>query len=403
MKKLIAIAVVFVLVAGAAFAADFSGAVIGTVNVLEGNSGKDDAGDANPVTTSAEMNRIRIDGGGEVADGKFGGYFRADVPSLSIDKPGEDFDFDDIGDLFSVSSFSGNAWWKPIDQLKILIGSNGGDGFYGKEGVTGWMFQQTVYDTGVAVGAGNIWGGGYSEWPYVYRAAFFGGDGGGNALRLDITPLDMLAINLSLPVFNAGETGDVFAKLMAQVDLKFDFGNIALTYNGGLGYDKDKGRDDPGQIFVYYGGSFGALSLDFGVGYKFANHYMADEGDKKAGDEKANPINIGLGLKFSADAFGVKFRAMAGMGGADKSTGILAEVLPYFNIADNLTAFVSAGLAIYAPDGDDAVTGWHFNPYIQVGEEWGAKFLAGVKLWSNGKGDEPVTNWAIPIALIVSF
>jgi hypothetical protein len=65
--------------------------------------------------------------------------------------------------------------------------------------------------------------------------------------------------------------------------------------------------------------------------------------------------------------------------------------------------------------------GWHFNPYLQIGEEWGAKFLAGIKVWSAGKtpaslgepdengiptiipGQDAIIHWAVPIAIIVSF
>jgi hypothetical protein len=60
--------------------------------------------------------------------------------------------------------------------------------------------------------------------------------------------------------------------------------------------------------------------------------------------------------------------------------------------------------------------GWHFNPYLQIGEEWGAKFLAGIKVWSAGKtpaslgedgavipAQDAIINWAVPIAIIVSF
>jgi len=263
---------------------------------------------------------------------------------------------------------------------------------------------------------------------------------------LFITPLDVLAINIILPFFNGGETLDVFKKVIAQVDLHFDFGNIALTYVGGLGYkdpekpfayqepasgpdsSKDnwavdnsgnvtwkvdtgspggawklyggsKGYDDPPKIFLYYGGEFGPIGIDFGFSYQFAS----------ADGDWANPINIGLGVKYGADSFGIKFRAIARLAGDDKATRIRADVLPYFNLSDNLAAFISVGLGVGIPDKGDNVIGWHFNPYLQVGEEWGAKFLAGIKVWSGGKadvdaqGNDGIIHWAVPIALIVSF
>jgi hypothetical protein len=424
MKKLIAIAVVFALVAGVAFAVDLGGSFIGTVDVMKGDSGKDSKGDANPVSAGASVNQIRIGGSGEVADGKFGGFFRFDGAHWS----GEHKAF-------------GHAWWKPIDQFKLLIGSNGGDGYYGTEGHTGWMFYQTVTDVGVTMGGDNVWGGSNYTTGVNTRHAFFGGDGGDNALRLEITPMDMLAININLPFFDGGEIGDVFMKVIAQVDLKFDFGNIALTYQGGRGYNEgtttpddwqpitvdgydasgnkikiptgsfeNKGGtkgayDEPGSLFLYYGGSFGDLGIDFGLGYHLPKH----------GDNGGQPLGIGLGVRYGADAFGVKFRTVLSLPAEDdQGLKVLADILPSYKIADNIAAFVSFGLGISSPSKNakdldssaEAITGWHFNPYLVVGEEWGAKFVAGVKLWSDGvkKGDDPaIVNWAVPIALIVSF
>jgi hypothetical protein len=49
--------------------------------------------------------------------------------------------------------------------------------------------------------------------------------------------------------------------------------------------------------------------------------------------------------------------------------------------------------------------GWHFNPYLEVGAEWGPKFLFGVKVWSPFKkgNDDAIINWAVPVALHLSF
>ena len=154
MKKLIAISVVFALVAGAVFAVDVTGTVFGHYDVLKGDTGKDSAGNSNKVTAGGGMDRIRLDGAGEAGDGAFGGYIRTETHNHSVGKDDalQDTNWDGEPDSIVVNGpggFYGNAWWKPIDQFKLLIGSNGGDGFIGKEGVTGWMFQQTAYDTGV--------------------------------------------------------------------------------------------------------------------------------------------------------------------------------------------------------------------------------------------------------------
>jgi len=390
MKKLIAISVVFALVVGTAFAVDLGGSVIGTVNVLQGDSGKD-----SKVTSSAQLNRVRIDGSGQNEEGTFGGYIRAEAGSAASLEMNEDYDpTDPDSEPFSFSGggggFDGYAWWKPIDQLKIWIGGNGGDGFFAKEGVTGWMFYQTPADTGV-VTPGNTWGGGYSPWPYTFRHAFYGGGlDGQDAFYATISPADIVDINLELPFFNGGEVGDVIGDLIAQVSFNFDFGNIALTYAG------DHSEATNGNAYIYFNlGAVENLSLDVGFGLTIP------------GKQEGQPIFAGLGAKYDVnDAFGLKARFLVGLGGDNKETGIVFDVLPYYAVSDSVTAFLSGGVTVKAPDGADSVIGFHVNPYVQVGSEWGPKFLAGLKLWTDGvKGadDKSVVNWSVPIAISVGF
>jgi hypothetical protein len=401
MRKIIAISVMLVLLTGAAFAVDLSGAVNGTVNVFEGENGKSAS---DKITSSGEMNRIRIEGSGQDEGGKFGGWLRFEGAGFDIDIPNSKFDFN--------NGVNGLAWWKPINQFKLIIGGNP-DGFYGKDGITRWMFYQTASDVGVT-NAGNAWGGSYGggDWSGkdpvtgkgtpgadtyygVFGNAFYGGFGS-NAAMLEITPADMVAINVVIPFFDPtfGETKDVFLHSMIQLDFKFDFGNIAVTYNSASG----DGTDQP-SVYAYFGGNFDALSLDIGIGYEFA--------DKSGSKTKAHPIWLGAGVKFSADAFGIKIRALAGLAGDDEITHIRTDVLPFFVINDGMRAYISVGFGTAMGDGIKAVTGedsafdWHFNPYIEVGQEWGPKFLAGIKVWSERYGN--LTKWAIPIGLEVSF
>ena len=371
MKKLIAISVVFALVVGAAFAVDLGGEVISTVNVLQGDNVKD-----SKVTSGASMDRVRLQGEAANDDGTFGGWIRVDGKHWSGDP-----------------QFDGHAWWKPIDQLKLWIGSNGGDGFFAKEGNTAWMFYQRATDVGVTVGGENAWGGGFSSGINVRSAFYGGGIDGGNAFYATISPADIVDINLELPFFQGGEVGDVLADLIAQVSLKFDFGNIALTYAG------DSSDATNGNAYVYFNlGSVENLSLDVGVGLTLP------------GDVEGQPIAAGLGVKYDVnDAFGLKFRTTASFGGDDKAFRLLADVLPYYTINDSVKAFLSGGVSMLAPDGGDSVIGFHLNPYIWVGQEWGPAFWAGFKLWTDGqkgagdKGDDTKIQWAVPIAIGVSF
>jgi hypothetical protein len=387
MKKLIVLSVVFALVAStAAFAVDLGATIIGSASLASGESGDDASED---IVGSGGLGRVRIDGGGEAGEGKFGGYFRYD------------------------GGATGNAWWKPIDQFKLLIGGNGGDGFFAKEGVTGWMFYQEPCDIGVS-NNGNTWGGGYGT--MKFRDIFYGGGFDGNPdVLLMITPLDILAINVQLPFITGKgmKTEDIFKVALFQLDLKLDFGNIALTYKGGLndvdtsgkfsGYENDYSSP---QIYLYYGGSFGDLAIDFGFTYHM-------DAENAAGDKEKRPMGVGLGVKYAADSFGVKFRAGATLAGEDKNTNIIADIMPYFSLGDNITAFVSVGIGMFMPDDGDQLMGWHFNPYVQIGEEWGAKFVIGVKLWNQTALNNADTNWAnvkddiihweVPIGVKVSF
>jgi len=369
MKKLIAISVVFALVAGVAFAVDLGGTVIGRVGVLHASS----AGGG--VTGSASLSRVRLEGGGEVADGQFGGWLRFSPQDI----------WSGDGVLVGVA---GNAWWKPIDQLKVGIGGNP-DGIWGKEGYSGWMFNQEVSDTGVA-DPGNCW---YSSYTggFKMRNAFFGGFGD-QRLFIEITPVDMVGINIAIPFFDGGDLGDIFMGTYAQVDLHMSFGNIAFTF-AGPGLDEHHNRENikTGQVFGFFSlTAIDNLQLDFGLGANFS---------------ESSPINLGVAVKYSGGSWGIKFRSLFGIPiRSSQSFGFLFDVLPYFVINENFRAYIDVGMALANIDvlSGYASGGWHVNPYIEIGQEWGPKFYAGIMVRSTEFEDAPVT-FSLPIAIGVSF
>jgi len=417
MKKLIVLSVVFALVAGVAFAADVSGTVFGLVDVIDSTMVKD----VDTVTTAGGgLGRVRIDASGEAGDGKFGGFIRLHMGNKPYYDYQDWYDWDPTNtapgsnnkpheasaDFFLINS--AYAYWKPIDQFKLIIG-NWDDGIWGKEGVTGWMFNQMPAsdnspDHSIAINPGiwygngwgsSIYGGGAK--PLHSRYTFFEGFNE-NGVALEIKPLDMLGINIAVPfISRAGqEAKDVFKGIIAQVDLNFDFGNIAITYDGG-GRAVTNLADD-GGIFAYFGGSFGDLALDIGLSYHFA----------KDADFAVPPLGFGVGLKYASGSFGIKFKATAALGG-DKAykdlTCINTSILPYYAINDSISVFVNAGLGIVADD-SDSYTGWFFNPYVRVGAEWGPSFYVGVHLYSDGmftSDQDAKIKFRVPIALLVSF
>jgi len=347
MKKLIAVLAIVCLISGVAFAQ--IGATIHGGAFLMANDGDD-------IVAGGSMSRVRLDGSGESEDGKYGGYLRA-----------------------QADDFWGFAWWKPIDQFMIRIGSNGGDNFWGKEGVTGWGFYQVAGDVGVAQ-AGNVWGGGYlyyadSDPAVKYRDIFFGG--WDNGIMLEIKPIDILAINIGLPFAKSGaEVADFYQASTLQIDVNLDFGNIALTVEG---------LNDKAKIYFYFGlGAIENLSLDVGFSYDLGTELAA----------------AGLGAKYSfSDSFALKFRAAASFGSkktAYEKVGLLVDAMPIIGISDAMTAFVSLGLSMY----DDQMN-FHFNPYLQIGEEWGPSFWVGFQLFSTNNMKD--MNWGIPIGINFSF
>jgi hypothetical protein len=409
MKKLVAIAVVFALAAGGVFAADLSASVFGNVDLFAGNTIEKADGFAK-VLGDGGMGRLRLEGSGENDDGTFGAWIRFE-PNHWFGNP------------------QGLAWWKPADMFKLAIGGNP-DGLYGKEGYAGWMFHQIANDSGVVVDD-QAWGAAYAVAGENFRQAFYGGFGN-NALFLEIKPVDMFALNIILPYLVRGDYGlewsddemdfvsvnttmgnhaadgvaYVFKNMVIQADINLDFGNIALTFD----MFQRTWQDGPdvkvgGKVFLFFGlNAIENLDLALGVGFGLPQ----DSGDTM------DPISIGLAAKYAInDAFGIKARTMASLGGKAYGTsiggfGLILDVLPYYAISDSVTVSADIGINMYSPKSGDSMLTFHFNPYVQVGNEWGPAFFAGVKMYSGKKGaggdpDKSPIYFSVPIGLEVSF
>jgi len=439
MKKLIAISVVFVLLAGAAFAeTSIGGAAHGKIVVAEGSTEKDANDETADIGVGGNMLRLRIDANGTSDDGKFGGYVRLNA--------GTDFG--------GVTGF-GNAWWKPIDALKILIGSAGYDGFFGLEGVTGYGFY----------GGASNWGDiGIVTETGLLREAFYGGFERG--LILTLAPIDGLEVNVGIP-YHPGDTAEaVYKKTNAQVKYSVDgIGTFGLTYVGGLGYEKGEaavvetgtwalnpvtgapvftpdatqpgagaGRrtvkaavpevEDPAKLHLYIGiTAIENVGIDVGLGYTLPY-------TNEAKDKIQAPIAAGLGVNFSAGQFGIKARILGTFAGSetpdvgDKTeTGLVLvfDLLPSFAVSDNLSIALDAGIVYAAPDkvggkvtqtggvDDPAVVSWHVNPYLTF-NAWPGTFFAGLNFSSDGVertdskgGKYKAINWAVPIGITYSL
>ena len=414
MKKLIAISVVFALVAGTAFAEiNVGGAVFGKVNAVEGTSekkfipdsdGKGGSLESQNVRASGSLTRVRLEGSGQSDDGTFGGYIRLEE-----------------------GSFDGNAWWQPIDLIKFQIGGNGGDGFFAADGFMRWGWYRDMGDV-LNIhdwSYGNHWGGNRSG------GAFYGGFAGvtaGGAI-LTITPLEALAINIGIPFFEGGRAESVFKQTNAQVAYTIGgIGDLAITYVGYYAGDNETGgyldsRKDKAKhvavvpttldgsttptlladsdIYSKTGTTDGAnrneklflyfnltavenLGLNFGVGFTLP---AKDEPDAVEVPNIAKttqtftympPVAIGLGVSYDAGAFGAKVRVQAELAesykydlnadnlvtpansfsGSYEIKGpfvLSADILPSFAINDSMKVFLSAGLKLTAARDYDIV------------------------------------------------
>jgi len=408
MKKLIAISVVFALVAGAVFAADIGVDVKGGVNLIKGDTGKDKGvtdgtilGTDSPTTAAHKptadggMSQFRISASGENDDGTFGAFFRYDAG---------------WGWSKDVGSAQGHAWWKPVDALKLLIGG-GPDGRFGADGNARWNFYQVAGDVGVAKENWKLSPSFYQGWE----------DAG---LDLIITPVEALEINFGIPFITQGwqKVENVYMKSTFQVAYAIEnIGKFAITYKSGLGnkaavdptlfkkvthpaegdefivnpdfdpsatvsatnsptmanpdyvaakpptwegINGESAIHDPGQLWVYFNlSAIENLSIDIGLGYtlpqsgkgiKFQPWGTDDPDDELEFEGTLNsPIAFGVAAKFDAGDFGVKARTQGLFAGKVQPNGgkaynipinVIFDVQPYYAVSEALTFHFSVGI-----------------------------------------------------------
>jgi opacity protein-like surface antigen len=401
MKKLIAIAVVFVLAVGVAFAADVAASVQGGVVPLKGSSE-----DGSDVTAGGAFGQVRLQASGANEDGNFGGWvrFQKDWGAASFSADYDDFtgtNPEDIKfDLKAVGAW-GAVWWKPLDILKVQFGINP-DGEYAKDGVTGWNFYQTAGDVGVVK---QVW----NDGEHGFGASFGGGEDRPGAW-LTLTPIEPMEINLSIPfiAMNDELAKNVYKMLRGQISYKIsDIGLVAISYRG----DLNEITAGASKLFGFFQlTAVENLDLHLGVGY-----YLPVR-DDDLDITVSKPVSLGLCVDFTTGALGIKARVQGQFGGNVKAAGatikdatvFTGEIQPSFGINDKVSAYLATGLTMTKAEDVDAVVAWHINPYISVsGGLWAPSFYAGVRFDSNGIKD-PTTNnttvyWSIPIGMFFTF
>jgi len=384
MKKLIAISVIFALVAGAAFAELSVGGQlqIGTT-LLSGNS---DADDVNMGGQKAHEAKAKFSFG----DGESGGQFGINAS----------------GDWLppATNHLVDNAWgfmyWRPVEAFRIQVGNNP-DGNFGTAQISGWGFTAEAKNS---VGAVSDYAGGLYMAERV--AAWWDGTGAAANVNMSFFPTDTITINVVLPMAASQEASAMFARLAlnAVIGLE-DVGKIFITFEGTGGLEKDVDTVSVGNLYAsFFLNSLDGMDVDFGV--KFGIPF---EGP---GGVDVNPgLNVGVGFAMTGDGFGFKARVGAGLGAGSKAgdvevkapTTISVGLLPYFML-DALTLYVHVGLGMQIPDEGESVTDWFFNPYISV-PAGNIRFYMGLQVWQRGitDGADPAINFSIPFGFNCYF
>ena len=431
MKKTLVVLLILA-VAGGVFAQEvtWGGAVHGGVNVISGTSsdakvGADDKA-KDFMYAGGAMTRLRLNVDAQNDEGTFGANLRIE----------------------SGDGFNGFAWWKPIDMVRLQIGSNS-DWPFSFDNIVGWNFLQTASDVKVA----------YSGMSGADAAAF-GGVGPNSASVLSIYPVDGLEIDVIVPfapgktgVGSANEhpgygpltTGDVgygltgflYDKTRIRVVYTMDgLGSFLVGYKGGRGTIVSDYADylinidptDPDTWDFKAEGNGGAifaaadLSIVENLGLYFALKYTLPAKQDKVGTYN-EPIAIGVGATYAVtDEFGVKLRTGVKLAGKVKADGgdsvnlpmeFGLDVLPYYAVSESLTAFLNAGFNFTAAEKkigrDGSVMNWFLNPYVSISEGGGA-FYAGLKLVGNGEvkyvgggKKKSYVDWSIPIGIAYGF
>jgi hypothetical protein len=394
MKKLIAISVVFALVAVAAFAqAAVGGGVETRFTLFRGN----DVSGQKPSTIGG-IGGASIRLSGQNADGTLGGMFNLRNTDIVRDAAWFHRVF---------------VWWQPISAVRIFLGIDQ-DGKFATDALEGWGFHQ---------GGGDYMG--FQHWDF-WRA-IFPGNWDGFGLAFSFYPVDGLDINLVIPT---GETGWPQAT-NANVRKSREIGDM---YVAGLRLQVGYALPDIGKIFFSYVGpevKFSATDTFGGIGLSFnltmlqglQIHIGGSMDIPKSGAKE--PIKAGLGVQWSGGDFGVNFRTgllfgqgTAGgrpntavwTGGSSSSMFFNAQVLPYYNFGF-MTFFLDFGLSMDKQGSTG--TAWWAVPYVKVPIS-GGLFSIGFQIMSNVNaqiGDvgnimvqgDKVMKFGVPLSLSYSF
>ena len=354
MKKLIAISVVFALLAMTAFAETSVGGNLKLgVSLISGDDGGGDAQSGKLTFWDSHANV-------NFSDGSAGGMVRVHAGGQGDGRP-----LDWTPDIFTF------GWWKPIDQLRIQLGVNP-DGDWGHAQITGWGFNAEAQGGTALDQYRELGGGGYQVVARTTKAWYGGFNGIGAAIS--IYPVQGLTINWAIPFGGKGELGTTFGR--SHFGVVYGIPDIGTVRVAAKLTDPDA-SDLPVDFYgSFYLMAIDGLGVDIGVGY----------------DGPSEVLGIGLGLRYTSGDFGIKVRFGVDLEDPDPALG--AHILPYYSIG-GAVIFLNAG---FGSQGDSL--SWFVNPYVRVPMGGGMSFYGGFQLWDNG---DEVVNWGLPITFNFYF
>jgi len=457
MKKLIAVSVIFALVASAAFAeAALGGQLMIGTTLLTGDNGKNE-GDGNKDVMMGGLQYHEAKMAATFGDAKGGGKLVFTVGTDNAYGGG-------LGTAWKGAW--GFLYWRPVSQFRMQVGVNA-DGDFGAAQISGWGFTGEAKNSVGAISDYMNWGGGNTWWPlWIFQSAltrkgnaFYPGTGDLANANFQFFANDALTITAVLPIGDgAADSGNGSAAAVAKqladfhLNVKYvieDVGIAQLSFvgKGGIGQETvvktkedqvDEWGDDIDPIKVSETAKFDKTNS---VGNLYASFYLTalegmnaelglvfglpwqTESNIVGGNEIGKLDNdgyLGVGVGYRLDnggPFTFKIRANARFAGfengKDMPTLVYANVLPCYKITNDLWAFLYAGMGMEIFDEYEGMRiGWFVNPYIWVRAAEGLRFWAGVQIYQDGQKagkfgstadtDSPVT-WRVPFGFNFYF
>ena len=413
MKKVIAFAIMFALLATAAFAQ-----VAATVETRM-YAVDMDLDDTDTATTYGAIHTASFTFTGANDDGTIGGKVKFKVENITGLILGETWA---NGGRFHQAF----VWWRPIPQLRVFLGMDP-DGLFDSAVLAGWNYHQ-----------GNEQFIGFQYWDFWREV--FPGNWDTFGMAFSYFPIQGVNVNLVIPtggpsvdtwprhhqenVFRKVPLKDMYPwglRLNANVRIP-DVGTAYFSWAGPENFAATHGGDEKRSHYGQIGGSFLMSGLVQGVQAQLGFSTKIPRYS-----EEYFPFLIGAAAVYSGPAFGVKFRTgvafnanINGNGNVEYDedhTYVHGSLMPFMNVGKGRLNVDVGITALAGPD--ETLMGWWFSPYYTIGP-----FQAGIHLFTTGKGNSnaaggyeenagyavgqpPVKDnsikFAIPIRMVFSF